>query len=176
MLRRNSSSKVEHWKLHLGVCLGATRRWNSFKSVFPKSIRVISVSCGAFRSVRELFLLDGKKVIVTGGGGGIGSAVAHGLAELGADVALLDIDTESVETVREMLKEKFSVEVLAIPVDVRDAGQVEEAVDKIAEDFGRVDILVNCHGIGQWSKAEEMGEEEWDRMLDVNLKGVFLVC
>jgi sorbose reductase len=126
--------------------------------------------------VRELFLLDGKKAIVTGSGGGIGSAVAHGLAELGADVALLDIDTESIETVREMLKEKFRVKVLAMGVDVRDAGQVEEAVDKVVGDFGLVDILVNCHGIGEWSKAEGMGEEEWDRMLDVNLKGVFLMC
>lgn len=129
-----------------------------------------------FRSVKDLFLLNGKKAIVTGSGGGIGSAVAHGLAEFGADVALLDINAESIETVRKTLKAKFSVRVLAIPVDVCDGKQVEDAVNTVSDGFGRVDILVNCHGIGQWSKAEEMGEKDWDRMLDVNLKGVFLMC
>jgi len=134
------------------------------------------VNSSAFRSVKDLFLLNGKKAIVTGSGGGIGSAVAHGLAEFGADIALLDINAKSIETLRKALKERFDVRVLAFPVDVCDGKQVEDAVNKAFCDFGQVDILVNCHGIGQWSKAEEMQEQDWDRMLDVNLKGVFLMC
>jgi len=139
-------------------------------------MQVVAVSSSTFRSVRDLFLLNGKKAIVTGSGGGIGGAVSYGLAEFGADVALLDINAESMEKLRKALKERSHVRVLAIAVDVCDGKKVEDAVNKVVDDFGRVDILVNCHGIGQWSRAEEMGEKDWDRMLDVNLKGVFLMC
>jgi len=124
----------------------------------------------------KLFDLDGKRAIITGGGGGIGGAIAKGLAEFNVDIALFDINFESIANLKKILEERFSVKALAIPVDVCVSEQVKRAVETVHEAFGRIDILVNCHGIGQWSPAEEMSEEDWKRMLDVNLTGVFLTC
>ena len=120
--------------------------------------------------------MKGKKAIITGAGGGIGSAIAYGFAEFGVDVALLDLKVEEIEGLKKFLEEKFSIKALAIPIDVCDHEQVEEAVNTIIKIFGQVDILVNCHGIGQWVSAEDMSEKDWDRMINVNLKGVFLMC
>jgi len=120
--------------------------------------------------------LKGKKAIITGAGGGIGSAIAYGFAEFGVDVALLDLKIEEIEGLKKFLEEKFSIKALAIPIDVCERKQVEEAVNTVIKIFGQVDILVNCHGIGQWVSAEDMSEKDWDKMINVNLKGVFLMC
>jgi len=138
--------------------------------------RVIFLSSQDSISIQELFKLDGKKAIVTGSGGGIGSAIAKGLAEFNVDVALFDVNLESITRLKKELEETFSIKALAILVDVCDLEQVKRAVKRVCDEFGRIDILVNCHGIGQWSPAEEMSEEDWKRMLDINLTGVFLMC
>ncbi len=130
----------------------------------------------AFESVKELFSLKGRRALVTGGGGGIGSAIARGFAEFGADIALIDLDAESMERVKGELERRFPVSVLTILADLCDKEQVEAAVNRIIESFSHIDILVNCHGVGQWSPAEDMNQKDWDRMVDINLKGVFLVC
>jgi len=137
---------------------------------------VTCMNAGQFQSIRELFSLDGKKAVVTGGGGGIGSAIAYGFAESGADIALVDLNAESIGALRDELQQKFPVHVLPVPADVSIVEQVEAIVNRIVESFGCIDILVNCHGLGQWSPAEEMNGKDWDRMMDVNLKGVFLMC
>ncbi|MBS7634836.1 glucose 1-dehydrogenase [Candidatus Bathyarchaeota archaeon] len=131
---------------------------------------------GGFRFVKEMFMLNGKKAIITGAGGGIGGAIAFGLAEFGADVALFDLNIKGIENLKETLEGSFSVKVLAIPVDVCDRKRVEDAVNIAVESFGHVDILVNCHGVGQWVPFEEIDEKDWDRMINVNLKGVALMC
>jgi NAD(P)-dependent dehydrogenase (short-subunit alcohol dehydrogenase family) len=130
----------------------------------------------AFKSVKEMFALKGEKSIITGGGGGIGSAIAYAFAEFGVDIALLDSNAESTEKVKSELEERFPVKILAIQADVANPKQVEGAVDKAIKYFGQVDILVNCHGFSQWIAAEDMSENDWNRMMDVNLKGVFLMC
>jgi len=130
----------------------------------------------ACESIKELFNFGGRKAVVTGGGGGIGSAISSGFAEFGVDIALVDLNAESMEAVKGELVRRFSVNVLAVPADVCNLEQVEVAINKIIADFGHIDILVNCHGIGQWCLAEEMDTKDWDRMIDVNLKGVFLMC
>jgi len=127
-------------------------------------------------SIKQLFNLDGKKAIITGSGGGIGGAIAEGLAEFGVDTALFDINLENITRLKREIEKKFSVRSLAIQVDVRVSEQIEAAVKRVVDEFRRIDILVNCHGIGQWSPAEEMSKEDWKRMLDVNLTGVFLMC
>jgi len=127
-------------------------------------------------AVKELFNLKGRKAVVTGGAGGIGSAISSGFADLGVDIALVDTDVGAMNAVNEELSRRSSVRTLAIPTDVCKRAQVEDAVKRIAHEFGRIDILVNCHGIGQWSAADEMNEEDWERMMNVNLKGVFLMC
>jgi NAD(P)-dependent dehydrogenase (short-subunit alcohol dehydrogenase family) len=139
-------------------------------------ILLVSMTSGAFESVRKMFTLEGRKAIITGAGGGIGSAMAFGFAEFYADVALVDVNVESIEVLKEKLEKTFPVKILAVPADLCDAKQVESAVNRILNSFNRIDILVNCHGIAQWCPAEEMSEEYWDRMITVNLKSVFLMC
>jgi|YelNatPaOPRAMG01_1025707.scaffolds.fasta_scaffold27004_4 NAD(P)-dependent dehydrogenase (short-subunit alcohol dehydrogenase family) len=130
----------------------------------------------SFGSFREMFSLSGKRAIVTGGGGGIGAAIVHGFVELGAEVAIVDLNSEGMDSVRRELINKFGVEVLTITADVCNIAEVRSAVDQAIGRLGHVDILVNCHGIGQWVPSEEMEEKDWDKMVDVNLKGVFLMC
>ena len=129
-----------------------------------------------YESVKDLFKLDGKKAIVTGAGSGIGRSIALGLAEYGVDIALFGRTSEKLMNVQKEIEEKFSVKTLAVNMDVSDLKQVEESVNKVIKEFGKIDILVNSHGIGQWVKAEEMTEKDWDTMMGINLKGVFLMC
>jgi len=129
-----------------------------------------------FRSLKEAFSLEGKKAIITGGGGGIGSAIALGFAEFGVDIALVGRTLERLKKVRDEILKRFHVKCLTLPADVSRKDHVENVVQKTLNEFGHIDILVNAHGIGQWIPAEEMNEEDWDKMLDINLKGVFLMC
>ena len=128
------------------------------------------------KSLKDAFNLKGKKAIITGGGGGIGSAIALGFAEFGVDMALVGRTAERLERVKSEILKRFHVRVLTIPGDVSSKEHVERIVEKVIDEFGCIDILVNCHGIGQWVPAEEMSEEDWDNMLNINLKGVFLMC
>jgi len=129
-----------------------------------------------YESVKDLFKLDGKKAIVTGAGSGIGRAIVLGLAEYGVDIALFGRTSEKLTNVQKEIEKKFPVKTLAVHMDVSDSKQVEDSVNQVIREFGQIDILVNSHGIGQWVKAEEMTEKDWDTMMGINLKGVFLMC
>jgi NAD(P)-dependent dehydrogenase (short-subunit alcohol dehydrogenase family) len=128
------------------------------------------------QSVRDLFELKGKRAIITGAGSGIGRAIALGLAEYEVDLALFGRTAEKLIKVQKEIDEKFSIKSLVVNMDVSDAKQVEDSVNRVITEFGKIDILVNSHGIGQWVKAEEMAEKDWDTMMNINLKGVFLMC
>ncbi len=121
--------------------------------------------------------LRGKVALVTGGNRGIGRAISIALAEKGADVAVnYRRNRESAEEVVDLLS-ALGVRAIAIQADVSDYGQVEAMVDAVVKSFGRLDILVNNAGItGEHVKLREIPLEEWDRILDVNLKGVFNCC
>ena len=119
-------------------------------------------------------MLSGKVAMVTGGSRGIGRAVSLSLAEAGADVAVIyagnrDAAEETADKIR-----RVSRQADIIQADVSDAGQVDSAVKKILESFGRIDILVNNAGITRDNLMLRMKEEDWDRVVDTNLKGVFL--
>jgi len=81
-------------------------------------------------SIKDLFRLDGKKAIVTGSGGGIGGAIAEGLAEFNVDTALFDVNFESITRLKKKIEDEFSIKALAFPVDVCDSEQVKIAVKK----------------------------------------------
>ena len=126
-------------------------------------------------SVKDLFELTGQKAMVTGAAGGIGRELSLALAEMGADVALVDIHMENLNRVAEEVK-RYGRKAMICKTDVTDALAVESTVGRILAEWGRIDILVNCAGIAHWAPAEEMKEEDWDRVMDVNLKGIFLCC
>ncbi|TCJ16169.1 beta-ketoacyl-ACP reductase [Rubrobacter taiwanensis] len=117
--------------------------------------------------------LHGRVALVTGAGQGIGAAEAVKLAEEGAKVAVLDITEEAARGTVEKIR-GFGGEAIAIGCDVSDAGQVEAAVQRVVDRFGRLDILVNNAGIIRDNLLFKMSEEDWDRVIDVHLKGSFL--
>jgi len=122
-----------------------------------------------------MFELKDRVALVTGGARGIGKACAAGLAEMGADVALIDIHKENLaEAVADM--EALGVRAVSSLCDVTVESEVQAAFRAAAEAFGRLDILVNSAGITVWAKGEEMTEEQWDRVINIDLKGTFLCC
>jgi NAD(P)-dependent dehydrogenase (short-subunit alcohol dehydrogenase family) len=126
-------------------------------------------------SVLDLFRLDGEVAIVTGGAQGLGEQMCIGLAEAGASVVVADLNLEKAQKVAEHIR-TLGVSALAVKVDVTKKAEVEAMVQKTLEQFGKVDVLVACAGVGQWMKAEDMPEEDWKRVLDINLNGVFFAC
>lgn len=111
--------------------------------------------------------------IVTGAGGGIGAAVAWRLAEEGANVVLVDRDEPAVNVVAAKLEEAGH-RASAVAADVVDGEAVERMVAGVAERHGRIDVLVNSAGITRDNLLFRLTDEEWDTVVDVNLKSVFL--
>ena len=123
-------------------------------------------------TIAQLFDLTGKGAIVTGAAMGIGKAIAFRLAEAGAWVAVTDINMEAANQVVEQIKARGG-KAQAIHADASSASDANKVVRVVVETFGRLDILVNNAGIYPHSPALEISEEMWDRVLDINLKGVF---
>lgn len=116
---------------------------------------------------------DGKIAVVTGAARGIGQAIALKLAKGGADVAVCDLKAEWLaETVAAV--EALGRKALPVAVDVGDGEAVSACIDTVLKAFGRVDIMVNNAGITKDTLLVRMSEEDWDAVLRVNLKGVFL--
>lgn len=115
--------------------------------------------------------LKNKVAIITGAGRGIGKETALSLAKEGAKVVVSDITDDIHDVVKEI--EKMGSQALAIKADVSNNKQTEELAKKTVKKFGRIDILVNNAGIFPFKNLVDMKEEDWDKVLDVNLKGVF---
>jgi NAD(P)-dependent dehydrogenase (short-subunit alcohol dehydrogenase family) len=123
----------------------------------------------------EGFDLSGKVALVTGGTGGLGRAIALGLAQAGARVVVGSrTESQIVETVQEL--RRIGPEHAGLRMDVSDPSSVRETVDRIVTDFQRLDILVNAAGMHLKVPSMEMGLEEFERLLRVNLTGTFLCC
>jgi NAD(P)-dependent dehydrogenase (short-subunit alcohol dehydrogenase family) len=118
--------------------------------------------------------LSGRVALVTGGGRGIGREIALRLADHGAHVAIVDLGREALtEVVREV--ESRGVRSLGLAADVTKRAEVEEVVGRVVESFGRVDILVNNVGAYPRKPFLEMEDEDWRRIIDLNLNSVFYV-
>ena len=121
------------------------------------------------------FQLNGRVALVTGAAQGIGRAFAHALGEAGAKVAVVDMNPAKAETVAHELAQKH-IDALPITADVTQPDSVGAMVEAIVGQWGRLDIGVNNAGIGLWRDSETMAPEEWDRVLSINLRAVFLCC
>jgi len=119
--------------------------------------------------------LKGRVALITGGAQGIGRATALAMAREGADVAIGDLNQDRAQgTVAEL--QRLGVRAAAISVDVGDRASVAGMFQQCVEILGPVDILVNCAGTGAKGRGLEIPEDEWDRVLDVNLRSIFLCC
>lgn len=116
--------------------------------------------------------LDGRVAVITGGGSGIGAAVARLLHESGATVVLLDRNVEAARGVADALGDRAH----AVECDVTDRASVEAAASSAREAAGDVDILVNSAGVALLQPAEELSERDWRATIDINLTGTFFVC
>ncbi len=114
-----------------------------------------------------------KVAIITGGAQGIGKSIVLKLASEGANCVIIDVDLQSAQNTAKEVEEKYNVKTLVFNVDVSNFSQVQSCVDETVAKFGKVDILVNNAGITKDNLVVRMSEEEWDKVLDVNLKGCF---
>ncbi|MCK5097297.1 MAG: 3-oxoacyl-[acyl-carrier-protein] reductase [Desulfobacteraceae bacterium] len=117
----------------------------------------------------------GKKALVTGSGGGIGESIALLLADMGADIVVNDVSIENAQKTAKEIISKGQKTLVSNANVVKDV-EVKKMFESISSDFDRLDILVNNAGITKDSLLMEMGEDQWDQVMDVNLKGVFLCC
>ena len=116
--------------------------------------------------------LEGKVAVVTGGGRGIGRAIALGLAKEGANVVIADINPVDAENAA---KEAIGLGVrgIASKVDISQKSDIERMIEMVMGEFGQIDILVNNAGVTQKVDIEDLTEQDWDRVVDINLKGTF---
>jgi NAD(P)-dependent dehydrogenase (short-subunit alcohol dehydrogenase family) len=124
----------------------------------------------------NLFSLEGKISFVTGAGSGIGQRVAVGLAEAGASVGCFDLASSSGLSGTVAQIEKVGCRAIALKGDVTQAVDLKRAVDTVEKELGPLSIAVNCAGIANAVAAEEMPLAQWQKVIDVNLTGIFLSC
>jgi len=125
-------------------------------------------------NILERFSLKDKVTIMTGGARGLGKAMALSLAQAGSNIVVVDLDLETAQQTAGAIASE-GVRTLALKVDVTNQAEVEEMVDEIVRQFGRIDVLFNNAGIAQWVNAEEMSFEDWKRIMSVNLDSVFIM-
>lgn len=124
----------------------------------------------------DLFSLAGQVALVTGAGSGIGQRIAIGLAEAGADVACFDLEGSSDLDETSSRIEAVGRRSLKITGDVRNLADLQAGVKSLETHLGPLTVAVNCAGIANAAPAEEMELGQWQKMLDINLTGVFLSC
>jgi gluconate 5-dehydrogenase len=126
--------------------------------------------------MKDMFKLDGKIVIVTGGAGGIGEALAMGLAIHGATVVVSSRNPQAIDAVAKNITAACGREAIAIACDVTDEQSVQALVDAVVKRYGRIDVLVNAMGMNIKRDAFEYPVEDWDKLFAVNVKGTMIAC
>jgi NAD(P)-dependent dehydrogenase (short-subunit alcohol dehydrogenase family) len=123
---------------------------------------------------RNMFSLEGKKALIAGGAGGLGMNIASALMQNGADIAVADMDpSRAAELERETIAAGRLY--MGIKTNILDTASIDDMVQSVITEFGRIDILINAAGMNILKKAEEYDEESWDKVMDLNVKGTHLV-
>ncbi len=132
------------------------------------------------RTLKELMDLKGRTALITGGAGHLGFAIAESLAELHADIILLDVDNSQTARKAKDLQKEYEVKAIALPVDLTDKGEIASVPSLVKKEFGRLNILVNCAALVGTSKLkgwavpfEKQNLDTWRMALEVNLTAVF---
>ena len=125
-------------------------------------------------NLKRLFSLEGKVVLMTGAAGGIGTELAKGLAGVGAEVAACDVDVERLKALEEQVVGDGG-KVRTYVMDVTSNDSVKTCVDAVIRDSAQIDVLINAAGINKREGFLDVTEETYDRIMDINLKGVFRV-
>jgi NAD(P)-dependent dehydrogenase (short-subunit alcohol dehydrogenase family) len=128
----------------------------------------------ASRSVLDLFRLDGRRALVTGGHKGLGLMMAKALAEAGADVAIASRTLDACRQAAGVVAKDTGRRSAAFALDVTSGDAVAAAADEIERAFGPIDILVNNAGVNVRGNVQDLSEADWDAVIDTNLKGPFL--
>jgi len=124
--------------------------------------------------VLDLFRLDGKTALVTGGGRGLGEQIAEGLAEAGANVVVCSRKLEACQKVSQRLEE-MGVRSMAFRCDITNPDDITRVVEETVQHFGTIDILVNNSGATWGAKVEDMPLEAWQKVINTNVTGTFLM-
>ncbi len=124
----------------------------------------------------EKMRLDGRAIFVTGGARGIGKSVATAFAEAGADLAIVDLDIEEAKKTAKELADNNGVKAIAIQTDVTSPEQVDAMVKEVVDTYGKLDAAFCNAGICINVAADEMTFEQWKKVIDINLTGVFLTA
>lgn len=123
--------------------------------------------------MQEKQTLEGKVVLVTGAGSGLGEATTHAFADMGCRIVGVDVNQTALQRVNQILEEKGKT-CLALPCDIKDAGAIARTAQSAGEWANRLDMLVNCAAIDYTCAVEEMSVEQWDQEIAVNLRAPFL--
>ena len=124
----------------------------------------------------ELFRLDGRTALVTGGSKGLGEVMAAALSGAGARVAVTSRNIEELQTAARAIEDHTGNPVFALEADASDRAQVDASVEAVCDRFGTIDILVNNAGINIRGPILELSDEQWQTVLDINLSGPFYYC
>ena len=124
----------------------------------------------------DLFSLKGKKGFITGAARGIGKCLAEAFTEMGALIAIVDIDIEEAEKTAGELADRYSAHTTAIRCDVTDAEDVERMMETFIKEYGTIDFAINNAGIANTNPAEEISSKDFKKVVDINLNGVFLTA
>jgi NAD(P)-dependent dehydrogenase (short-subunit alcohol dehydrogenase family) len=123
----------------------------------------------------DMFSLDGLVAVVIGGGGVLAGEMATGLAQAGADIAIVDVSEQGAEA-RAAAIRGLGRRAIGVRADATKKADLQASLDAVLSQLGRVDILLNAAGVNSGTPFFEIGEEEWHRILDIDLKSVFLAC
>jgi NAD(P)-dependent dehydrogenase (short-subunit alcohol dehydrogenase family) len=126
--------------------------------------------------LQDVFSLVGKVAVTIGSGGVLGGAMAEALAKAGARVAVLDLDEDAAHQRAQEIRRDNGTDAMGLEVDATRREDLEGALDQVLAEWGRVDVLLNAPGINSATPFLEITEQEWQRIMDVNLRSIFIAC
>ena len=126
--------------------------------------------------IRKLFDIEGKVAVVTGASGALGKAVSTGLAAYGVDIVACSNEQDGLDELAQEIRETTGRKALPIFCDVTDTQSVDQMVSRALAEFGKIDILFTAAGMAHRERLVTMGVDDWQRVMDVNVKGTLICC